>query len=212
MAHFENGLLCRAYNDNPGLDIHEFFRQLIFKETGTLYERKYVKILVFGLVYGMGVNKLALSIDQPYHVADKMKTALLKAVPGIKDLMKSLRKLADHDRPLTTWGGREYFCEEPHEMEDGRIIEFQYKMLNYLIQPSAADVTKQGMLQVAERVPQARIALQVHDELMLMIPNLKYGPRVAKAMCDMKFNLPMTATQKYSNKSWARVEKLKEAV
>jgi len=208
LAHFEKGLLCAAYNANPKLDIHEFFRQLIFKETGVLYERKSVKILVFGIVYGMGVGKLARSINQPMQVAAKMRDGLLKAVPGIKDLMKELRRLADHDLPLRTWGGREYFCEEPFEMPDGKIITFEYKMLNYKIQPSAADVTKQGMIQVADRVPQARIAIQVHDELVTMIPHKKYGPKIAEAMCDMKFNLPMTATVKYSEKSWGRAKKV----
>src|SRR5882724_4067318 len=183
LAHLEEGLLCRTYNENPTLDIHEFFRQMIFKATGTLFERKSVKILVFGIVYGMGVTKLAASINQPLHIAAKMRDGIFQAVPGIEDLMKQLRRLADLGLPLRTWGGREYYCEDPHTMPDGKIITFEYKMLNQLIQPSAADVTKQGMIQVVERVPQARIAIQVHDELVCMVPHRKYGPKIAEAMC-----------------------------
>jgi DNA polymerase-1 len=208
LAHFEQGLLCKAYNENPELDIHEFFRQMIFKTTGTLFERKAVKILVFGQIYGMGVGKLAVSINQPVHVAAKMRDGLFAAVPGIKTLMKELIRLADNNLPLRTFGGRQYYCEPPYTMPDGKIINFSYKLLNYLVQGSAADVTKQAMLNVVKEVPQARIAVQVHDELICMIPHKKYGNRIAKAMCMGTFNVPMTAEAKYSEKSWARVEKL----
>jgi DNA polymerase-1 len=206
LAHFEEGLLAEAYRTNPNLDIHEYLRQEIYKVTGTLYERKSIKILVFGLVYGMGITKLAISLKSTRQVADAIKKALMRVVPGIENLMKQLRYLADHDLPLRTWGGREYFCEDPFKMPDGKIITFEYKMLNQLIQPSAADVTKQGMINVAEQVPRVRIALQVHDELICMIPDKSYGPKITHAMCDMEFAVPMTANAKYSTKSWARVK------
>lgn len=206
LAHFEEGLLALAYRNNPDLDIHEFIRQLIKEVTGVEYPRKSIKILVFGIVYGMGVTKLAASLKESRQVATAIRDALFKAVPGIKELMQQLRILADQDLPLRTWGGREYFCEDPIIWE-GKHLSFEYKMLNQLIQPSAADVTKQGMIQVVERVPQARIAIQVHDELVCMVPHKKYGPKIAHAMCDMEFSVPMTAEPKYSDVSWARVEK-----
>jgi DNA polymerase I-like protein with 3'-5' exonuclease and polymerase domains len=77
-------------------------------------------------------------------------------------------------------------------------------MLNYKIQPSAADCTKAGMINVRRDVPQVRIAIQVHDELVCMAPHKKYGPRIAAAMCDVKFRVPMLAEPKYSTTSWAR--------
>lgn len=206
LAHFEMGALMRAYLENPRLDIHEYIRQMIYKTTGVLYERKAVKIMVFGMVYGMGVNKLSLSLGEPLHVARSIRDGLFTVAPGIKDLMDTLKKLAKKDRPLRTWGGREYFCEEARfDRERGQWQSFEYKMLNYLIQPSAADVTKQGMLNVHEEVPEARIALQVHDELVCMAPDESYGRRIADAMCRMKFNVPMLADPKSSRKSWARV-------
>jgi DNA polymerase I len=212
LAHFEEGLLAEAYRTNPKLDIHAYLQGLIKEITGIEYPRKSIKILVFGIVYGMGVNKLSVGIGESYEVAKKIRDALFKAVPGIRKLMDELKKLEISNRPLRTWGGREYFCEPPITIEVGegfrkhkKTIHFGYKMLNALIQPSAADVTKQGMLNVREQVPEARIAIQVHDELVCMIPNLSCGSRIAKAMCDMEFSVPMTADAKYSDKSWARV-------
>jgi DNA polymerase I len=205
-AHFEEGLLMQAYWQNPRLDVHEHIRQLIYKATGKLYERKAVKILVFGMLYGMGLEKLSLSLEQPRKVAAAIRDGLFKAVPGIGKLMKALKHLANRHLPLRTWGGREYFCEEPVWFNN-QWISFEYKMLNQLIQPSAADMTKQGMLNVREEVPQARIAIQVHDELVCMVPHRKYGPKIAEAMVRGKFNVPMLADAKYSSETWARVTK-----
>lgn len=204
LAHFEEGLLAAAYRSNPKLDIHEFLRQEIYKLTGTLYERKSIKILVFGLVYGMGITKLSDSLGSTRQVAQKIKAALMRVVPGIDKLMEDLKNLARRDLPLRTWGGREYFCEDPI-MWQGQRLTFEYKMLNQLIQPSAADMTKQGMLNVRELVPKARIAIQVHDELVCMVPNKSYGRQIAEAMCAGSFTVPMTASPKYSAESWARV-------
>lgn len=203
LAHFEEGLLALAYRNDPTLDIHEFLRQEIFKLTGVLYERKSVKTLVFGILYGMGLEKLSLAIGQSKDVAKSIKKALFAVLPGLQKLMDELNQIAKSGLPIRTYGGREYFCEEPVHWQ-GRTLTFEYKLLNYLIQASAADVTKQAMLQVHEAVPNARIALQVHDELVVMVPNKSYGPRIAAAMCDQKFTIPMLADSKYSRESWAR--------
>ncbi len=205
LAHFEGGSLAEEYIRNPKLDVHEHIRQLILKMTGVDYERKFIKIAVFGIIYGMGVGKLADMLGEPLQVAKAIKAGIMKAVPGIKDIMDDLQRLARKNEPLITWGGRQYYCEEPRYVEKyDKWMSFEYKMLNYKIQPSAADVTKQGMLNVREQVPEARIAIQVHDELVCMAPSAKYAPRITRAMCDMKFNVPMLAEAKVSNVSWAR--------
>lgn len=205
LAHFEEGVLMRAYIENPNLDVHEFCRGLVRDLTGLDFPRKSIKTVVFGLIYGMGVDKLAKGMGADKKTAQTIKDGILEAVPGIKRLMRGLKKLAHRDEPLKTWGGREYFCEEPKYSEKfKRWMTFEYKMLNYKIQPSAADVTKQGMINVREQVPEARIAVQVHDELVCMAPDESYGKKIARAMCDMEFNVPMTATPKSSRKSWAR--------
>lgn len=205
LAHYEADVLMQAYLDNPKIDIHEYCRQLIYKRTGVLYERKFIKITVFGIVYGMGVTKLSESLNISRKQANELRESIYAVIPGIKSLMKSLKRLARRDEPLITWGGRQYYCEEPkYDEEREEWISFEYKMLNYQIQPSAADCTKQGMLNVHDRVPEVRIALQVHDELVCMAPNKKYAKKITEAMCDVKFRVPMLADAKCSSKSWAR--------
>ncbi len=207
-AHFENDLLAAAYRENPMLDVHTYCQQLVHKATGKLYERKAIKTVVFGILYGMGIGKLAPRLGLSEKEAREVKNGIMKAIPGIQRLMNRLKLLAAEDKPLRTWGGREYYCEEPRYVKKHRqVMSFEYKMLNYQIQPSAADCTKQGMIQVWDRVPQVRIALQVHDELVCMIPHRKYGQRIVDAMCDVEMNVPMVAEPKYSTTTWARAGK-----
>ena len=225
LAHFEDGVLREAYNKNPTMDVHDFVRLLILKEIGINFPRKHVKITVFGIVYGMGVAKLAARLGIDEATGRRLRDAVLQAIPGIRRLMRYLKELADNDKPLITWGGRQYYCEAPRVVKvlnkEGRQVfdefgepaykamDFAYKMLNYLIQPSAADCTKEGMINVQAAVgDRCRIAVQVHDELMVMAPSAKYAPRVAAAMCDIKLKVPMLADPKYSEESWARVKKL----
>lgn len=207
LAHFEKGVLMREYLKNPKLDVHDFVRLMIKDLIGIDFPRKFIKITVFGIIYGMGVDKLAGSLEVDKATARKIKDGVLAVVPGIQRIMNHLKRLANHDMPMRTWGGREYYCEEPRFVKKrGRVCEFSYKLFNWKVQGSAADVTKQGMINVHEQVPQTRIAVQVHDELVVMAPDKSYGPKIARAMCDMKFRIPMTATAKYSEHSWARAK------
>ena len=210
-AHFEQDVLMRAYIADPTLDVHTFCQQLVKKVMGVEFPRKYIKVTVFGILYGMGVDKLAAQLEVSRKIAKQVRDGIYAAIPGIRKLQRLLRSLADRDKPLTTWGGREYFCEAPvYNKKTKSWMTFEYKMLNYLIQPSAADCTKQAMLNVREAVPQARIAIQVHDELVCMAPSHKYGPRIAEAMGRVKMRVPMYAEPKYSTASWARAKKLEE--
>lgn len=207
LAHFERDVLMRAYLENPLMDIHTYCQQLVKEAIGIEFPRKHIKVTVFGIVYGMGINSLAERLEVEYDVAKQVRDGIYKAIPGIPRLMRDLKDLANRDRPLRTWGGREYFCEEPKvSKRTQRWQTFEYKMLNYLVQPSAADCTKQGMLNVWRNVPDTRIAIQVHDELVCMAPSEKYGKLIAEAMCDVKMRVPMVAEPKTSTSSWARAK------
>ena len=208
LAHFEQGRLTRAYLDNPQMDVHDFVRQLIKDTVGTDYPRKFIKVVGLGLMYGMGVDKLASGIGQDRQVAQQVKNAYLLALPGIKELQKELKVLAMAKQPLVTWGGRRYFCEEPR-MIDGQVRTFEYKMLNTLIQGSAADCTKQGMLNVRAACEHTRIALQVHDELLCCVPvgRVKHQvPLIKEALEAVKFRVPMVTDPSVGEKSWGRLK------
>lgn len=81
--------------------------------------------------------------------------------------------------PLITWGGRMYYCEPPSfSKKYGRHMSYEYKLLNYECQGSAADVTKQAMINYNEHPKRrGRFLVQVYDEMNSSSP----AARAAKA-------------------------------
>jgi len=204
LGHFENDVMCQAYADNPKMDGHDLVRELVRKALGVDYGRKAIKTINFGIIYGMGLDKLALQLGIDRDEAQDIRNGVFSAIPGIKKLMRQMSDYEDMGKPFRTWGGREYYTEEP-KMVNHRMQHYGYKNMNTVIQGSAADVTKQGMINVAQELERCRIAIQVHDELITMIPSSDYAPKVAAAMCDlMGLRVPMSATPKLSAESWAR--------
>ena len=181
------------------------------------FPRKHIKQTNFGIIYGMGVGKLAERLDLEPKAAKILKGSVMKAVPGIRTLQKMLRKLGEADEPFYTWGGREYYCEEAAYMDtaDGgkKKIEFFYKMLNTLIQGSAADCTKVGMINVADNINHGRMVLQVHDEIILSVPRQHAKAemvRMREAMEDVEFRLPMLSDGEIGRRSWAGMTKVED--
>jgi DNA polymerase-1 len=208
LAHFEDDKLCAAYRDNPRLDMHTFVQQEIRSISGLELERRPVKILNFGLMYGMGLAKLAVATGLSYEMAGQIKRAQRAAIPGIAALEQAIRQRAAAGEPIVTWGGRRYYCEEPKEI-NGRLQTFEYKLLNYLIQGSAAECTKQAVINYDKIRKNGRFMVTVHDEINLSCP-----PRAAKAemkllaeaMESVKFDVPMLSDGKMGQ-SWGSLEK-----
>jgi DNA polymerase I len=219
LAHFEEGAFMRVYLSDPRADAHDAVRELVLSAMGIDFPRKHVKITNFGIIYGQGVPKLSARLDVDVHTARTLKRAILDAVPGIKQMMREFRKLAKSGEPFYTWGGREYYCEEPRyvELGDGRKEKrtYEYKMLNTRIQGSAADCTKEGTINVYDSMGrESRIVLQVHDELLMSVPKAhakREMIRMRDGMEDVKFNVPMLTDGKIGGVSWARMRSDKKS-
>lgn len=174
LAHFEDGKLLKAYNENPTMDVHEFVRQEIKRVRGVLLERRPVKILNFGMLYGMGLNKLAASLKVEYEQAREVRNAQRAALPDVvgKDGLEAhIKKLGEAGEPIRTWGGRLYYSETPRII-DGHMQRYEYKLLNYLIQGSAADLTKEAVIRYDEHPQrkQGRFLVTVYDEVNASLP------------------------------------------
>jgi len=215
LAHYEDGELLQAYLSDPKLDVHTMVQQLVHQATGILYPRKFIKVTNFGMIYGMGAGKLANQLDISYDEATSLKRNVMTALPGVKWLNKELKNLARKKEPLYTWGGRRYFCEDDKWFfdDDGRQVRrrLDYKMLNLLIQGSAADNTKEAMINVdAALDPRYAMQLvQVHDELLGMARKgheKKQMRLMTEAMEDVHFDVPMLTDGKMGALSWARMK------
>ena len=164
-------------------------------------ERREAKTINLGLFYGMGQAKLQaqLGIDD----TDTAKALLKKyhsAVPFVKQLIKSVMDRAQRKGRIRTLGGR--YCRfdmwEPKQFGMHKPLTFEqaeteigignmkraftYKALNKLIQGSAADMTKQAMINLHKEgiVPM----VQLHDELDISVENEKQSNKIIEIMKD----------------------------
>lgn len=163
LAHFEDGLLMAAYRANPKLDVHQFVKDTIFTLLAMGLERDFVKTLVFGYIYGQGAGSLAVKLEKTVDEVKQVREAILRALPGLKDLDKALKQIGRSGDYITTWGGRQYYVEPPLQ-KLGYYQTFEYKLLNYLIQGSAADVTKESIIRYDSVRKDGRFILSVYDE------------------------------------------------
>lgn len=169
-AHYEDGQLLEAYIRDPSLDPHELARQIILAQSQLDIARKYVKIIAFRIIYGSGIPGLASGLGVDNATATKTLNAYFRAFPGIALLSKATKKRGHAGRPITTWGGRVYYTEPP-KLIKGRMRSFEYKLLNYLIQGSAADQTKECLIRWEDiRPPDDVFLATVHDEINISAP------------------------------------------
>ena len=209
LGHFENGVLMEEYQNNPTMDIHAFALKMLNEILNSNFGRLIVKKMGFGLVYGMGIALLAQQMDVDEPTAKKLKSAYLEIFPGLGDLDKELKQRGRRNEPIRTWGGREYYVEVAR---NGRT--FEYKLLNVLIQGSAADCTKQALLNTSQdpNRPNIRFLLSVHDELMFSVHKdyVEEGMVFLKnAMESVKFDVPMLSDGK-TGYSWGKMKEYKD--
>jgi DNA polymerase-1 len=208
LAHFENGALLAAYNADPWLDVHEYARQMICQMTGKDFDRKVIKTVGFGLIYGMGVGLLAMRGGVTVEVAKEVKQAYLTLFPELRGMYQEMKMRMISRKPIRTWGGREVFCE-PSKFIEGRRIDFDYKLVNYLVQGSGADCIKDAIIAYYERKPKDHhLILNVYDQLTVDCPRRQavMGMRVLReAMEGVKFDVAMLSEGKWSDTNWAEL-------
>ena len=215
LAHFEDDQLMEAYAEDPNLDVHQFIKEEIARLTGKDFDRVSVKTTVFGRIYGQGLGSLAkklkVSVDEVKEVRDSQN----KALPGLPDMDKSIKQMGKDGDPIVTWGGRIYYVEPPQYSERfGREMTFEYKLLNYLIQGSAADATKEAIIRFyydKKRKKSWRFLVTVYDEINICAPRAEKKEAMAllqKHMESIEFDVPLLTDGK-EGKSWGTLKKTK---
>lgn len=191
LAHMsQEKALLKAFHD--GEDIHARTAALIYevdKEDVTAEQRRNAKTINFGLIYGMGAQKLAREIGLSTTEAKLFIARYFERFSGLKAFYERVERLARSAGFVTTLGGR----RRPLPgivSNNGQISALARRQaVNTVIQGSAADIIKMAMLAVWRdtllRQWQARMVLQIHDELVLEVPKdkaLDTGARVSKLM------------------------------
>lgn len=179
LAHFEGGVLAEAYRADPELQVHKFVQQLIKDKTGIDVVYRRTKTLNFAIVYGAGLVGLAAQLGCTEDEAWRLKEAYFTALPSVRYLINSVKAVGRAGDCLTTLGGRHYYSEPARMINDERRT-FEYKLVNYWIQGSSADQTKEGMANYHEAPKPSRFLLSAHDEVLTLCPraDVKRGIKV----------------------------------
>lgn len=210
LAHFEDGELMRQYLENPWLDVHDNAKDLLEKLYDRTFKRRPVKNINLGLIYGEGITSLSIKNGESYASTKQLYEGVLKMYPGLKDMRKDMKARARAGEPIHTWGGREYYCEPPIT-HGGRFITFDYKMVNVLVQGSAADCTKEALIRFANLIATRYhnrgwiIILQVHDEIVVSVPeeDLEEAQEALKeTMESVEFDVKILSEGAFSRDNW----------
>ena len=176
MAHIaQDANLLEAFAQ--GRDIHQATAAEIFGvplEGVTSEQRRYAKVINFGLIYGMSAFGLANNLGIERSAAQTYIDTYFGRYPGVAKYMSDTRVLAKEKGYVETIFGRRLWLPEINSSNGMRRQGAERAAINAPMQGTAADLIKLSMIAVqswleAENL-QTQMLLQVHDELILEVP------------------------------------------
>jgi DNA polymerase-1 len=181
MAHIsQDASLLAAFA--AGEDIHSATAAEIFgispKAVGA-EQRRYAKVINFGLIYGMSAFGLARQLGIERAAAGQYMDRYFARYPGVADYMKRTREAARETGYVETVFGRRLWLPEIKSSNPARRQGAERAAINAPMQGTAADLIKMAMIAadrwLAERRLKSRLIMQVHDELVLEVPDTELG-------------------------------------
>jgi DNA polymerase I-like protein with 3'-5' exonuclease and polymerase domains len=194
------------YTNDPDMDFHTMVAEMAD------IPRKQAKTINLAMMYGMGVTKLSAQLDITEDEAKKLTQQYHEKVPFVKRLMLgvserlnqgnsqgSIRSLKGRKCRFDLWEPDGFGMKKAMKYEEAVVHygnttrlkrAYTYKALNRLIQASAADMTKQAMVNLYKEglVP----LIQIHDEIAISVKTKEKAKFIAKIMEDaISLDVPM---------------------
>jgi DNA polymerase-1 len=177
MAHLsEDAALLRAFRD--GMDVHRATAAEVFgtaPEEVTSEQRRYAKVINFGLIYGMSAYWLARNLGIDAAAAKNYIQRYFERYPGVKNYMDETRLSAKSKGYVETVFGRRLYLPEINSPNGPRRGSAERQAINAPMQGTAADLIKLSMVQVQDVLDaqrrRTRMIMQVHDELVFEVPD-----------------------------------------
>ena len=175
MAHISrDASLLKAFA--AGEDIHRATAAEIFGMTPAQVDaeqRRYAKVINFGLIYGMSAFGLARQLGIERSAAQQYMDRYFARYPGVAEYMKRTRDTARENGYVETVFGRRLWLPEIRGGNGPRRQGAERAAINAPMQGTAADLIKMAMIAVnrwlAEKHLKSRLIMQVHDELVLEV-------------------------------------------
>jgi DNA polymerase-1 len=177
MAHISgDGGLLDAFG--KGEDIHRATASEVFGvPLGEVSseQRRYAKVINFGLIYGMSAFGLASNLGIERDAAKTYMERYFMRYPGVAKYMEATRALAKRQGYVETVFGRRLWLPEINSPNGPRRGAAERAAINAPMQGTAADLIKLAMIAVSKWISAGqlgtRLIMQVHDELVLEVPD-----------------------------------------
>ncbi len=201
MAHIsEDPALLRAFAE--GIDVHRATAGEVFGvpvADVSSEQRRYAKVINFGLIYGMGAFGLASNLGIEQKAAKDYIDRYFARFAGVKRYMDETRISARAKGYVETVFGRRLWLPEINSGNGPRKSGAERQAINAPMQGTAADLIKLAMIAVQKALDEeqraTRMVMQVHDELVLEVPDAELGwakeaiPRLMAGVAQLKVPL-----------------------
>jgi DNA polymerase I len=201
MAHIsqDEGLL-KAFA--AGEDIHSATASEVFSvplDEVDQEQRRYAKVINFGLIYGMSEFGLATQLGIERSAARTYMDRYFARYPGVADYMQHTRERAKQLGYVETVLGRRLWLPEINNANGNRRLGAERAAINAPMQGTAADIIKLAMIAVsnwlAKENLRSKLIMQVHDELVLEVPQEEVAiiqKILPETMCNvLKLDVPL---------------------
>jgi DNA polymerase I len=177
MAHLsKDKRLIQAFKNNE--DIHKITAAEIFNtslDTITKEQRRYAKVINFGLIYGMGPFSLAKNLNIERSAAQNYIERYFTQYPSVKKYMEDAKQFAREKGFVQTHFGRRLWLPEINGTNGITRAGAERAAINGPMQGTAADLIKLAMIEVHNWIKKepninGKMIMQVHDELVFEVP------------------------------------------
>ncbi|MEQ1603043.1 MAG: DNA polymerase I [Methylophilaceae bacterium] len=176
MAHLsQDAGLLKAFA--AGEDIHRATAAEVFgveREAVSHEQRRYAKVINFGLIYGMSAFGLAQNLNIERSAAQSYIERYFARYPGVRQYMDNTRAIAKAKGYVETYFGRRLWVPEINSANGQRRAGAERAAINAPMQGTAADLIKLAMIAVqgwlVHEKLHSKLIMQVHDELVLEVP------------------------------------------
>ena len=162
------------------------------------FYRQLAKSITFGVIYGIGKDKLAMQLNTTASEAFNYKQTYLENMKGSKEFFNSVVKTIEEKGWVRNKYGRIYRVPK----------DYAYRGVNYLIQGTSADIMSERIVEIHNYLKdkQSNILLQVHDEIICEIHKSEMdevGPKIKELMKENSLNIPLGVDMELCKPSWA---------
>ena len=201
MAHLSgDASLLSAFRE--GLDVHRATAAEVFSvpvDQVSSEQRRYAKVINFGLIYGMSAFGLARNLGIDNTAAKNYITRYFERYPGVKQYMDDTKVLAKKQGYVETVLGRRLQMPSIQNAKGALLSGLERQAINAPMQGTAADLIKLSMVAVQQALDAEKrstlMIMQVHDELVFEVPEDEVEwvrteiPRLMAGVADLKVPL-----------------------